>query len=86
MKEEKSLYEKMEEAFRLSCRVDPARRFSERDETMIAAWQDGLMHKYALARITGRCSLGDMIDFDPAKFEKEVDRDIERLKKLSQRA
>jgi hypothetical protein len=60
-----------------SCRIGNAEQ-----ESMVSSWCDGLVHKYYRDRAIGHCSIRDMVDFDIAKFEDSVVRDIETMKKL----
>lgn len=48
----------------------------------VAAWQDGLYHKYVLDRLSGRCSLADRLAFELEAFETMVDDQLRRLKRL----
>lgn len=56
--------------------------YSKQDGDMIAAYADGLYHKYLHDRMTGHCSLNDTINFDIAKFEDKVIKDIVKMNEL----
>lgn len=71
-----SLKDKMAYAYHLAVNIDPSV-----DED-VAAWQDGLWHKYLLDRIERRCSLADYLSFDVGAFEQEVGGQIDRLELL----
>lgn len=84
MATELSIAEKMKKSFGLALRVgysdidagkvrtDVAEEISEK----AFVWIDGLMHKFARDRISGRCSLEEFMQFDPAVFEQELEADI----------
>ena len=55
---------------------------TDTEKDMISSWADGLYHKYYDNRTTGHCSLQAMIDFDVEKFEKQVEQDIETMKRI----
>lgn len=54
----------------------------EDDSDTVFGYADGLSQKYLMARITGRCSIQAMIDFDVAQYEAKVDNDILTLTRL----
>lgn len=97
MKEEKSLADRMNEAFRLSLQLayetidDKGHYFDYRQsglgnlEDTIYGWADGLSHKYYETHASGRCSFQSMIDFDVGKFEVSVLKDIRKMKNLLKR-
>ena len=64
----------------LTPRKDPVGTVEE--DEMISSWADGLYHKYYQNRATGHCSLQSTIDFDVAKFEASVERDIATMTRL----
>jgi hypothetical protein len=91
----KSLQELMQEAFNLSLdcaygTLAPTGNYmhvrelpvSKETNDMIFAWCDGLMHGYYERTSSGRCSLQATIDFDVAKFEANVERDIATMEGL----
>jgi hypothetical protein len=45
-------------------------------------WVDGLVQRYAMKRIEGRCSLAASLEFDVAEFEASVDKDIAWFEKV----
>jgi hypothetical protein len=55
---------------------------SSENESTVSCWADGLVHKYYQDRASGHCSLQASIDFDLAKFEASVVRDIDMMTKL----
>lgn len=58
---------------------------TEQNESIIWGWADGLVHRQYQNISSGRCSLQTTIDFDVAKFEDSVKRDIEMMESLSKR-
>lgn len=94
---EKSLCDLMEHAFRLSLRIvystiapkgdylnarDLNGQVSEKTQTMIYAWADGLIHKYYDNMASGHCSFQAMIDFDVGHFEESVKGDIQIMEEI----
>ena len=91
-----SLSELMEKAFCLSLELTHATKApgghyldqrkhqigTKDDEDMAFGWADGLTHKYYHDRAIGHCSLQAMIDFDIAKFEERVIKDISTMERL----
>lgn len=92
----KSLSDLMQTAFKLSLDLSHTELSSlghyftpretnmgtEKETDMVWAWSDGLMHKFYENRSTGHCSIQSMIDFDVAKFEADVEKDIATMERL----
>lgn len=88
----KSLQDLMNEAYNLSLDLayedmapnghylTPRSNLPTEEADLIYGWADGLMHKYYENRSSGRCSLQATIDFDVAKFEQSVVKDIAKMK------
>ena len=83
--EELSLNEKMNKSYNLAldiiyedddcCKIRKL-NISDKDDSLLHCWVDGLYHKYAENMITCRCSLQAAIDFDVEKFEVMVDKHL----------
>lgn len=88
---EASLANKMATAFNLSIelwKLDEAKEYkalNDKETDFVYGWADGLVYKYYKNMVTGHCSPSAMINFDIAKFEESVDRDIEKMQKILSR-
>lgn len=77
----RSLQDKMMRAHHLALGLDPSVVPADAADD-VAAWQDGLYHKYVLDRLSGRCALADRLAFDLEAFETMVDDRLRRLELL----
>ena len=57
--------------------------FGEETSDRIWGWTDGLIQKYHLSRINGRCSLQASLDYDIAKAEESIVEDIIKFQVLA---
>ena len=57
---------------------------TEQQNDMVSDWADGLVHKMCQNVSTGHCSIRAVVDFDGAKFEADVVRDIETMQHMLQ--
>jgi len=87
--QEASLADKMTKAYNLAFdlwKLDEAKEYKAlkkgEEADLVYGWADGLCHKYYEKMATGHCSPQAMIDFDIAKFEESVDRDIAKMQKM----
>lgn len=85
-----SLKEKMHRALQLSFKLtyttidgtnnsyfDVREQWEHGKNEEIFSWADGLYHEYLNKQLEGRCSLKSLYEFDIAKFEAKVDKDIQ---------
>lgn len=95
MKTEKSLSDLFNEALFLSWKLvyediapdgtylTPRKQIgTEKQESIVSSWADGLVHKYYNDISNNHCSLSQTINFDIGKFEDQVKSEIKIMKKL----
>ena len=74
-------------AERITARLNHLERvrqfYSHRFPSMNRGWTDGLIQKYHLSRINGRCSLQASLDYDIAKAEESIVEDIIKFQVLA---
>jgi hypothetical protein len=58
---------------------------TDEESDLIFGWADGLTHAYYEKISSGQCSLQASIDFDVAKFEERVVKDIATMKAILNR-
>jgi len=89
-----SMEEKMLQASRLAVALayedceagivrDTTTLFGQETSDRVWAWVDGLVQKYHLSRIMGRCSLQASLDYDIAKAEESIDADIMKFQVMA---
>jgi hypothetical protein len=85
-----SFQDKLDHALELACmlcyendgKVKNTSKYNKELEDLLWLYADGLIQKYHEKRITGLCSLKQMIDYEMEKEEIEIDEHIELFTQL----
>ena len=89
---EKSINEKLQKLYELSCNlayvdhckvVDTDKLYGKAISDIIWSIVDGLYSQWVCNMIEGRCSLQAMIEFDLSTVEKQIDDRIEKLQNIN---